>query len=237
MRKTLVLFTISVIVVACTNNNELSRAQDLYKQAQENLDATTSKVALNQLIMLYISNLAYKDSLARLYMQTGNYKAGSKLADEVIAKGNPDTKLMEMAALSYQQLSEGTKAERLIDMLLANTNNSKYLYQKMVLQSEKGDLIMFDSLSNKLLQKIDSDSLVARTTVSMPDPTTGADQQVPLKAATYFVIGNNAFEKEQNIGKAVEYFKKSVEEFDNFLMARYYLTEIARMQQQRGFIR
>lgn len=235
MRNLLLFTLLGVLLYSCSETNHTEQALKLYKQAQKNLDATTSKVALNQLIMLDSTNLVYKDSLARLYMQTGNYKAGSKLADEVIAKGNPDTKLMEMAALSYQQLGDGVKAETLIDMLLANTNNSKYLYQKMVLQSEKGDLIMFDSLSNRLLQKIDADSLIARTTVSLPDPTTGADQQVPLKAATYFVIGNNAFEKEQNLNKAVEYFKKSVEEFDNFLMARYYLTEIARMQQQGAF--
>ncbi|MBT8326924.1 MAG: hypothetical protein KJP21_04325 [Bacteroidia bacterium] len=230
MKKVLVIITITALFSACKKGeNQLDLAKKLYAQAQENLDATTSKVALNQILMLDSTNLVYKDSLARLYMTTGNYKTGVKLGSEVYRNGTADNKLKETLALSYQQLGEIEKSEGLIDELMQATGNYKYMYQKLVLQFDKGDQAAFDTLATNLLTKIDSDSTIANTTISLPGPVTGVNQMVPLKAATLFIIGNNAFDREQNVQKAVEYFQKSIEEFNQFEMARYSLQEIERM--------
>lgn len=233
MKKAIVVIFALVIMASCTKDNGQEMAKKLYETAQKNLDPNTAKVALNQLLIYDSTNLVNKDSLARLYMQTGNYKAGTDLAQVIIESGSPDTKLIETTALAYQQLGEKEKAEGLVDMLMSNTDNPKYLYQKMVLQYEKGDVIMFDSISNQLLSRIETDSLAAKQTILLPDPASGANQNIPIKAATLFVIGNNAFEKEKDVRKAVNYFQQSVQEYDQFQMARYYLTEIARMQQGR----
>lgn len=230
MKKVLIIITLASLISACNKgDNQLELAKKLYSQAQKNLDATTSKVALNQILMLDSTNLVYKDSLARLYMTTGNYKSGVKLGSEVYSNGKADNKLKETLALSYQQLGEIDKSEELIEELLIATGNYKYMYQKLVLLFDKGDQPAFDTLATSLLQKIETDSLIAQTTISLPGPVTGVNQMVPLKAATLFIIGNNAFDREQDVQKAVTYFQKSIEEFGQFEMARYSLQEIERM--------
>jgi tetratricopeptide (TPR) repeat protein len=230
MKKSLILITLSITLFACQNgNNDLEKAKALYKIAQENLDASTTKVALNQLILLDSTNLDYKDSLSRLYMATGNYQAGSKLGNEVYKSGKADNELKESLALSYQQLNKLDKAERMIDELWKSTKNYKYQYQKLVLSYNKRDMIGFDTLATSLLGTIEADSMVAKTTVALRGPVTGANQDVPLLAAVYFIIGNNAFDNEQNVQKSVAYFTKSIEVYNEFELARYSLQEIERM--------
>ena len=131
--------------------------------------------------------------------------------------------------MSYQQLGETDKSQALIEELFQKTGNYKYMYQKLVLQFDKGDQAAFDTLATNLLAKIDADSTIAQTTISLPGPVTGVEQLVPLKAATLFIIGNNAFDREQDVQKAVNYFQKSIQEFNQFEMARYSLQEIERM--------
>ena len=230
MKNAFLALTIIISFGACQQeNNELQSAKDFYELAQQNRDATTTKVALNKLILLDSSNIDYKDSLARLYMKTGNYKAGVRLADEVYTAGKADNDLTEDMSLAYQQLGEFDKSEDLIDKLFSSTRNYKYQYQKLVLQYNKGNQAAFDTLATDLLSKIDSDSSIASTTLSLPGPVTGVQQEVPIKAATLFIIGNNAFDREQNLQKAVNYFQKSIQEFEQFELARYSLQEIERM--------
>jgi hypothetical protein len=50
-----------------------------------------------------------------------------------------------------------------------------------------------------------------------------------MKAATLFLIGNNALERKQDVNTAVTYLKKSIEEFDQFEMPRYVLMELEKM--------
>lgn len=132
-------------------------------------------------------------------------------------------------ALAYQQVGETEKAEKFIDNLIVETGNYKYLYQKLVIQYENGNQIKFDSLSTDILDQIESDSILAATSVPMPGPVSGVQQIVPIKAATLFLIGNNALERKQDVNVAVSYLKKSIEEFDQFEMPRYVLMELEKM--------
>jgi hypothetical protein len=79
------------------------------------------------------------------------------------------------------------------------------------------------------LEQIESDIALAATSVPMPGPVSGIQQLVPMKAATLFLIGNNALERKQDVNTAVTYLKKSIEEFDQFEMPRYVLMELEKM--------
>ncbi len=230
MKKTLIILSVAIGLYACQEqNNDLENAKKLYKIAQENLDASTTKVALNQLILLDSTNMDYKDSLARLYMATGNYKAGSKLGNLVYLSGKADNELKESLALSYQQLNEIDKAEKMIEELWIDTKNYKYQYQKLVLAYNKRDVIGFDTMATNMINLIARDSVVAQTTVSLRGPVSGVNQDVPLLSAVYFIVGNNSFDNEQNVQKSVEYFTRSLNIFPEFELARYSLQEIERM--------
>ncbi|PCJ67924.1 MAG: hypothetical protein COA58_01945 [Bacteroidetes bacterium] len=230
MKKFIVLLTISLGFVACNNKElQLENAQNLYQQGLSNSDAATTKVALNQLLLLDSTNTVYQDSLSRIYMSSGNFEAGIKYAEKVYNSGKSDIKLKENMAVAYQQLGETEKAEKFIKNLLAETNDYKYLYQQLVIQYEVGNQVMFDSLAKNILERVENDSLVARTVVPMPGPVTGLKQMVPMKAATYFLIGNNALEKRQDINTAISYLQESIKEYNEFEMSRYVLMEIEKM--------
>ena len=220
--------------MACNQDEyQLSKAQDLYQQALSNNDVNTAKLALNQLVLLDTANLVYQDSLSRLYMQSGNFTAGLKYAENVYANGKANGQLRENMAIAYQQIGETEKADEFIENLLISTKDYKYLFQKVVIQYENGNQPLFDSLSNYVLNLSISDSLVAQTIVPMPGPVSGGNQLVPIKAATLFLIGNNALERKQDINTAVQYLRKSIDEYNQFEMPRYVLMELEKMMNGR----
>jgi tetratricopeptide (TPR) repeat protein len=231
MNKSLLLLAVFTFFICACNSTDkqLSQAEALYHQALENKDAATVKVSLNQLLLLNSTNIEYQDSLSRVYMRNGNFIAGLKYAELVYNAGKAKAKLKENMALAYQQVGETEKAEKFIDNLIEETGNYKYLYQKLVIQYENGNQIKFDSLSTDILDQIESDSILAATSVPMPGPVSGVQQLVPIKAATLFLIGNNALERKQDVNVAVSYLKKSIEEFDQFEMPRYVLMELEKM--------
>ncbi len=233
--KITILLLLTTLLFACQpSKNNLEQSEKLYKQAIANFDLTTAKLALNQILLLDSNNLIYKDSLARLYIQGGNYEGGIKLAEELNKAGNADTKLLELTGVAYQQMGKLEESDQIFNKLWNGSKEFKYLYQVMVIQYEKGNRQSFDSLSSQILSKVESDSAMAITTIDFPGPVTGVAQRVPIKAATLFLIGKNAYDREQDLGKAITYYQKSIEAYDPFEMARYYLTEIARMQQGGG---
>ncbi len=215
---------------ACTSNDKrLNDAVSLYKQALQNKDATTSQLALNQILLLDTTNTDYMDSLSRIYMRNGNFDAGIRYAEAVYNAGKASTKLRENMAIAYQQTGETEKAQNFIESLLQETKDYKYLYQKLVIQYENGNQIIFDSLSTDILNQANSDSLIASTVVPMPGPVSGRQQLVPIKAATLFLIGNNALERNQDVNTAVKYLKESIQEYEQFEMPRYVLMELEKM--------
>lgn len=226
----LALLILSLYLGSCTvDDNRLNDAIALYKQALKNKDATTSQLALNQILLLDTTNTDYMDSLSRIYMRNGNFGAGIRYAETVYNTGKAGSKLKENMALAYQQIGETEKAEQFIESLLQETNDYKYLYQKLVIQYENGNQITFDSLSSNILTQVASDSIIAGTLVPMPGPVSGRQQLVPIKAATLFLIGNNALERNQDVTTAVRYLKESIQEHKEFEMPRYVLMELEKM--------
>ena len=84
-------------------------------------------------------------------------------------------------------------------------------------------------MSNQLLTLAQSDTLIAKTLVSMPSPISGGTQLVPIKAATLFLMGNNALERRQDINSGVNYLRESIEEYEKFEMPRYVLMELEKL--------
>ena len=136
----LVILLLSTLLFACNSSKEdLNNAEKLYKQAISNLDLTTAKLALNQILLLDSNNLIYKDSLARLYIQGGNYEGGVKLAEQLNKAGKADKKLLELTGVAYQQMGKLDESDALFNKLWNESKDFKYLYQIMVIQYEKGN--------------------------------------------------------------------------------------------------
>ena len=236
MKNILIITALSAVLAisSCTEGpSALDQAKALYQLSIENQDQTTAKLALNQLLLLDSTNLSYQDSLSRIYMKSGNFDAGMKYAENVYNAGKADGKLKENMALAYQQMGEIEKSETFLAALLTETQDYKYLFQQLVIKYESGNQPMFDSLSTQILEQAKTDSLLAKTMVPMPSPVSGGNQMVPMTAATYFLIGNNDLERKQDVRSAVNYLRKSIEDFEEFEMSRYVLMEIEKMMMQR----
>jgi tetratricopeptide (TPR) repeat protein len=229
----LLFSTFLLAITACNKDNSIQRASDLYQQALTNKDASTAKFALNQLVMLDSTNLEYQDSLSRIYMRNGNFDAGIGYAEEVYNAGKANQKLQENMALAYQQVGETEKAEAFLEKLLMETNDYKYLYQKLVIHYENGNQMMFDSLSSSILTQLETDSVLMATAVPMPGPYSGVQQSVPMEAATLFLIGNNALERKQDVQTGVAFLQKSIQKFEQFEYPRYVLQELEKMIYQQ----
>jgi tetratricopeptide (TPR) repeat protein len=230
MKKLLLYVLAGFLWVGCSEDTKSTNtAEALYELALENKDVTTAKVALSQLILEDSTNMDYKDSLSRIYFNEGNFYAGLDYAEQVFASGSNDKVLQENMAIAYQQIGETEMAEEIISGLFTSTKDYKYFFQKVIIQYENVNLPLFDSLSNQLLTLAQSDTLIAKTLVSMPSPISGGTQLVPIKAATLFLMGNNALERRQDINSGVNYLRESIEEYEKFEMPRYVLMELEKM--------
>ncbi len=233
-RSILFSFTLALLLSSCDNQiSELEQTQDLYESALKHNDLTTQRVALSRLILLDTSSMDYIDSLARLYIKDGNYEGGLLLAEQLFEQNKGDNKLKELSGVAYQQVFKLNKATEIFNSLFANTRDYRYAYQVVAIAYEQANTQLFDSLSNQLLNVAANDSMVARTMIDFPGPITGAPQLIPLEAATIFLKGKFALDKQQDIRSAVNYYQQAIVKFESFEMPYYYLQEIEMMQRQQ----
>ena len=229
------VFLSVIFIAACTSKSDrLKEAEAFYALALENKDPSLARVALCQ-IMLIDSNIpAYQDSLARLYIASSNFETGLRYAEKVCKNGPCENILKENMAAAYQQLGKNDEAEKIIQGLIAETKENKYLFQQLLIYFNAGKTTSFDSLSSAMLQQIETDSSMAKTIVPIVAPSSGGDQMVPIKAAVYFLIGNNALNTTRDVNKGVEYMQRSLKEFAPFEMPRYVLQQVEQLMAQQG---
>ena len=236
MKNYLILLLISSFLWSSCGSDEntnLEHAQVLYQAATEAQDAVTQRVLLNELIVLDSSNISYKDSLSRIYIKDGNYESGLALAEKVIASGTANNKLLELTGVAYQQVQQLSKASSTFNQLFNSTQDYRYAYQVAAISYEQGNTAEFDSLCAKLLNQSLSDTLAARTLIDFPGPLTGSPQLIPLEAATLFLKGKFAFDKQQDLKTAISFYQQAISKYESFEMPYYYLQEIERMNMAR----
>ena len=232
--KYLVLLSV-ILIAACTSTSDrLKEAESLYKLALENKDPSLARVALCQIMLIDSTIPAYQDSLARLYIASSNFETGLRYAEKVCKNGPCENILKENMAAAYQQLGKNDEAEKIIKGLIADSKDNKYLFQQLLIYFNAGKTTSFDSLSSAMLQQIEIDSTMAKTIVPIVAPSSGGYQMVPIKAAVYFLIGNNALNTTRDINKGVEYMQLSLKEFAPFEMPRYVLQQVEQLMAQQG---
>lgn len=232
--KYIAILSILVIAACSSKSDQLKEAEAFYKLALENKDPSVARVALNQIMLIDSSITQYQDSLARLYIAANNFESGLRYAEKVCKNGPCDNLLKENMALAYQQLGKNTEAEKVIQGLIADTKDNKYLFQQLLIYFNAGNITSFDSLSTDMLAQIEADTAMASTIVPIVAPSSGGDQMVPIKAAVYFLIGNNALNTTRDINKGVKYMQLSIKEFEPFEMPRYVLQQVEQLVRQQG---
>jgi tetratricopeptide (TPR) repeat protein len=113
-----------VLCASCQEQTEnktdqLGLKKRLYEAAVELEDLRTAAVALNELILMDSGTHRYKDSLARIYIKSGNYTGAISLAEGLIESELADNKLKELIGVAYQQQKDYFKARDIFIELFA----------------------------------------------------------------------------------------------------------------------
>jgi tetratricopeptide (TPR) repeat protein len=226
-----------VMVSSCGEKEDpkekaIAEATKLYQAAEKNKDANTARVALNQLLLLDPNNDVYTDSLARLYIRSGNFEGGIALAEKLIKDNKASKELKELVGVAYQQQENNDNAIGVFGDLYESTKDYRYLFQQAVILSERENKQEFDSMVNVILELVNESEEAKETLIDFPTTRGDVKQMVPLEASIIFLQGKVALESEdvKQMRTGVNKMVKSLEIFPDFEMAKYYLQQIEMMQ-------
>lgn len=234
MNKTISLLALNItalcLIASCGNNantgsDALSEAKKLYEQSVRFKDGSTAIVALNQILLHDSNNMQYVDSLAGLYIKTGNYGGGLELANKVYAKDPKNYRILELIGLAHQQSGDYEASIKDFQTLFEGTKDYKYLYQTATIYLENEQLNTADSIADIILAQ------AGETDTRIEMSPAGVVESVPLKAACYNLKAMIQAEGKNNISGAVNYLRKALEIFPEFQFPQMYMQRIQQYQQ------
>jgi tetratricopeptide (TPR) repeat protein len=221
-------------ILLFANCSKHDNSRKLLEQALKNKDYATAAFAYNNLLLADSSNLEYKDSLARIYIKSGNYEGGVRLGEQVLAKQPKNLKLLELVGIGNGRLNNIDKAVANFNALFVASQDYTYLYKiaGMCFDSQKYNEA--DSLADIMIAKADT---TKRIELQLPS---GESQSVPIVAACYNMKGAILAEMADRTGNvehiknAVPYFQKALKIYPEFSFPRLYLERIAQYMQSGG---
>ena len=169
--------------------------------------------SIHTIIILEGDTSTYKDSLAITYFNDGNYVSSHLLAKELLQVKPNNTTLLEINAVSLQNLNATKEAITAYEILFANTNNMIHGYQLANLQHGIKRLAEAQETIQKTLACKEQENAYIRFSVDNTQT-----QNVPLKAAAYNLQGLIEFELKDNL-TANTAFNKALEIMPNFTTA------------------
>ncbi|MCB9251033.1 MAG: hypothetical protein H6605_01065 [Flavobacteriales bacterium] len=233
---TLIVFLIfGGLFSQCTQKvNSSKEDEKLLKQALKNKDYATAAFAYNKLLLNDSNNMEYKDSLARIYIRSGNFEGGLLLAEQVMKKKPDNPKLLELISVAHGQLKQNDKAIENLNTLYTSTKDFTYLYKISGVYFDNNEFQKADSICDLIIEFADTSKKVE---INMPN---GESQKVYLLAASYNMKGAilaEMAELTQNaalIKESIPMFQKAIQIDKDFAYPRLYLEKIAQFMQSQG---
>ena len=220
------LLIVGTAVMSCNNETtptketEENRHITLFKHARSTGDLTTAAVALNEMLLNDTTYSDWYDTLAVLYYNIGNYQPATWYADKVLEKKPKDLRMLELSAMSEQQLGRPEKVLKAYRDLFNVTNDFQYLYQSAAVEFSMGNVDNCKLLVDSILRSpsIDKDSIEIQI-------ESDYSQQVPLRAAVYNL---QAFLKARdgNMMGAKNDFERALRIYPDFILAKRNLQDL-----------
>lgn len=192
---------------------QLKTHKQIVNQALKYNDAQTAITSMHHIMALEGDTSTYKDSLAITYFRVGNYVSSHVLAKALLVQKPKDVLLLEINAVSLQQLGATKEAIVAYEHLFAQTQNMTHGYQLANLQYSIKRLAEAQTTIAQTLQC----EAVAQAYIQFPVDQTQT-QNVPLKAAAYNLQGLIAFELKDNAGAGTA-FNSALELMPKFTVA------------------
>lgn len=229
------VITFSALTIAFFQNCQpKDHSKKLLEQALKNKDYATAAFAYNELLLKDTSNMEWKDSLARVYIKSGNFEGGLRLGEQVMLKQPKNLKLLELIGLANARMNHTDKAIANFNALFVASKDYTYLYKIAGMCFDSERFSEADSLADIMIERADTSK---RIVVSLPS---GQDQSVPILAACYNMKGAILAELADRTGNvdhiknAVPLFQKALKIYPDFSFPRLYLERIAQYMQGGG---
>ncbi|MES2621479.1 MAG: hypothetical protein V4615_11570 [Bacteroidota bacterium] len=218
---TLSLFTFSFLSAQNAVSSDPFEVQSrFYKLALKNYDLQAATVAVYNMLALKPERADLNDSLALLYFAGERYAQASLLGEEII-KVDPKRKdMLELVAVSKQNLGMIKESLGNYETLYASEKSVYYLYQIATLQYQLkryGECVAS-------LDQIIANPEAEKQKVSIR--VQAGTQEVPMKAAALNVKGICAVELSQE-EVAKDNFNKALQIFPDFSLAKGNLDAIS----------
>lgn len=192
---------------------ELNNNKKTIKQALKYNDVQTAINSIHNIILLEGDKSTYKDSLAIVYYQSGNFMSSHLLTKEILQSKPKNKQLLEISAVSLQKLNAVKEAIEAYEKLFTKTNSMFHGYQLANLQYGIKRL----SEAKITIEKTTTCAEIENAFVQFPIDKT-QNQNVPLKAAALNLKGLIAFElKEYNTASSS--LKSALEIMPKFAVA------------------
>lgn len=220
-----------LIVVLLSQCTPADNSKKLLSQALKNKDYSTAAFAYNSMLVNDSTNLEWKDSLARIYIHSGNFDGGVRLGEQVLVAQPTNLKLLELVAIGNGRLLKIDKSIANFNKLFVATTDYTYLYKIAGMCFDNERYNESDSLANIMIAKADSSKKI---TVQLPN---GQNQTVPILAACYNMKGAILAEMADRTGNishiknAVPHFQMALKIYPDFSFPRLYLERIAQYAQ------
>ena len=237
MKISISIFAACILLAACNANTGSSTQSNfetnkaLYERSIELTDYGTALVALNLMLLEDSTNMQYTDSLARLYMRSGNFDAGLALGKKVMAEDKKNYSLMELMATAYEYKGDPpnlTTAYRNYKKLYEEVGGIKYLLKMAQVGMLQGS---FDAAKKKL------DDVVASPEVAYIESpkSDGSIQMINVKAGAYMLLANYYFQV-GNEKQGVQSLEQALKVEPEYEAARLMVQRLQQYQQQQASI-
>ena len=225
-------FSLLYVIFLLANCKPADNSKKLLAQALKNKDYATAAFAYNNLLLADTNNLEYKDSLARLYIRSGNFEGGLRLGEQVMAKYPQNNKLLELMGVANEQSKKIDKAVANFNALFKASQNYIYIYKIAAICFDNDKFAEADSLADILIVQAADTS--KKIDINLPN---GSTQKVSILAASYNMKGAILAELADRTGdvskieKAIPYFQKALQIQPNFAFPKLYLERISQYMQ------
>ncbi|TXD51139.1 MULTISPECIES: tetratricopeptide repeat protein [unclassified Polaribacter] len=221
-----ITITAQKVTVATYHKMELAKYQKVIKQSLTYGDASTAVQAMHSILALKEENSSYKDSLVSLYFGSGKYNSSLLLSKELLLKKPKNKGLLEIQALSYQNLGNPLEAIKSYENLVPISKNFYHAYQLGYLQFSVKRLLEA-SKTLDVAMTMEQTANIKKIELSFPSvQDQNKTQNVPLMAAFYNLKGliyydlkenekaKTAFENALKIMPTFEYAQQSLNALD-----------------------